>query len=179
VNAAGGQAVGSQVDRLRFESDRSCPLGLHAEVARQREIGQQGGRHRSRAPVPLHRTGLEQPPVRLEKDVDAAAQHDEHLQGTPKRFGFPVAIRVRSVRRTRGIPDGEQGGHRHQNVHARLDRLGQDADAAAAVRAVGLDRHHAQGRCERNRRRPLGDSGPRFPVHGSALLQCRILSHAA
>ena len=148
--------IASEVERVRLK--RRAPVAP-GRTERHEHAARVDDDHRSdhgqRIPLGLDRRLRPPGDVRDRAPDDEEACRDEEagLGEGGEMLGLAVAVRVRAVGRTDGDADREEGQERGDEVHARVQRFGDQPEAVGRETGNELERDERRRRADRDERR--------------------------
>ncbi len=152
-DADGRPHVRHQVVAVGLERDRIVAVRGGEQQARDREVHhRRDDGHREPEPDLLDGARMEQALDRRPRDGHRRDEDQRAFEGAREVLRLRVAVRVPLVRRTRRQEQQPQRRHRGDDVHDRLERVGQQADRSRDVPRERLQRDRHDRRRERQQR---------------------------
>jgi hypothetical protein len=151
----GGRAgeVAREVQRIRLERSAVVPPSRAKRKGRATRVDDHHDeQHRERPPgdVEIRRVGKAEDG--RDPDAHAEQREDRRLGQRGEVLGLTVAVGVVAVGRADGDPDGEERQERRDEVRARVQRLGEEAEAPGRDPGHELQDEEARGGEHRDER---------------------------
>lgn len=159
-DARGGDRVGEEVEGVYLDRARLGRLAGAGVMAEDDEGDDERDRDaRDRGAGVLDRDGVAEVVDRFDRDEDRGEDEEERFEEAREGLDFPVAVGMLAVGGFAGFADRVRGDEGGDEVEARVDAFGEDADGSRIGGDAEFQRREEKGGTEREARGARPEDG--------------------